>query len=225
MRQTGKSRRRGDEDLVSFRASGDQASRRAGRAAPAGSGVRSVNARSPSESSTRSEIAGCSRATGRTRTAKPIGRCSLRSRRRDFGDVLADARDRRSARHRIGSRRMAACRPRHQVSGARAQTRRSNAGLPRSWSKVRLLGDERSKVGIELERGREGVERLGAIAGQAPVAGQVIVQQGLVGMLAQGAFERVDRLGEPIGPLVAPSQGQGDARIGGPQATRRSPAA
>ena len=39
-------------------------------------------------------------------------------------------------------------------------------------------------------------------------------------MFSQRSFERVDRLGQAIGPLVAPSQGQGNAGIGGTQ-TRR----
>ena len=37
-------------------------------------------------------------------------------------------------------------------------------------------------------------------------------------MLAQRSFQRVDRLGQAIGPLVAPSQGQGNAGVGGTQA-------
>ena len=49
---------------------------------------------------------------------------------------------------------------------------------------ILLLGDERAEVRVEVQRGRQGVERLRAVAGQAPVARQVIVQEGFVGVLA-----------------------------------------
>ena len=44
------------------------------------------------------------------------------------------------------------------------------------------------------------------------------MEQGVLGIVPACAIEGVDRLGEPIGPLVAPSQGEGDAGVAGPQA-------
>ena len=52
-------------------------------------------------------------------------------------------------------------------------------GLPRRSSKSDSLGDQRTQIRVEGKRGRELVEGLGAVAGQAPVAGQVIVQERL----------------------------------------------
>src|SRR5262249_5818725 len=78
---------------------------------------------------------------------------------------------------------------------------------------ILLLGDERAELGVDLEGRREGAEGLRGVAGQAPVTGEVILQQGVVGMLAEGPLERVDRLREAIGPLVAPSQGECHPRV------------
>ena len=64
---------------------------------------------------------------------------------------------------------------------------------------IGLVGDQRPQFGLLLERGGKRIERLGIIAGQRPVARQVVVQERFVGILTNRSFERVDSLGEPIG--------------------------
>ena len=58
------------------------------------------------------------------------------------------------------------------VARDRATVRRRGC---REVMKVWLAGDQCPKFGIELECQRELIERLGAIARQAPVARQIIV--------------------------------------------------
>ena len=80
---------------------------------------------------------------------------------------------------------------------------------------VGLLGDRGSKVGVEVEGGGELVERLGDVAREAPVARQVVVQQGGFGVVPDGPAEGVDGLSQAMGPLVAPAEGHRDADVFG----------
>lgn len=82
---------------------------------------------------------------------------------------------------------------------------------------IRLVGDAVEEAGVEVQGRAKLVEGPGRIAGEGPVAGEIVVEEGLLGVLAAGSQEGVDRLGETVGALVAPAQADGDADVVGPE--------
>ena len=101
------------------------------------------------------------------------------------------------------------------------RARRSKAGLPRRLWKSRSAAIRSRSSGSRSSAAESSSSALASVRRQAPVAGQVVVEQGVLGIVPARAFQGVDRLGEPVRPLVAPSQREGDADIAGPQAGRR----
>ena len=104
-----------------------------------------------------------------------------------------------------------------QASRGGADGQPLELGVAPERVEVRLVGDQGAQVGVEVQRRGQLVERLGGVVGQAPVAGEIVVEQGLVGVGPAGAFQGVDRLGEPMRPLVAPAQRDGHADVAGPE--------
>ena len=66
--------------------------------------------------------------------------------------------------------------------------------------------DQPAVLRVDMERTGEVLQRLAAVAAEAPIAGKVVMGQGLPGMTGQCPFERVDGHLDLAGPLVAPPQ-------------------
>ena len=73
------------------------------------------------------------------------------------------------------------------------------------------------KLAVDLQGAGQVLEGQRAVAGEAPVAGQVVVQDRFAGVDSNGPFERFDRLGELAGALVAPAEGEPDVDVVGHQ--------
>lgn len=76
----------------------------------------------------------------------------------------------------------------------------------------------RTERWLGLEGGTEVLEGAVGVAGQAPVAGQVVLEEGDTGVGGDGAVEDFDGLGESVGAFVAPSQGDGEVGGAGAEA-------
>ena len=80
---------------------------------------------------------------------------------------------------------------------------------------VVLEVDEVAVFGLEVE----GLGEIGDgeldVAGEAPVAGEVVVNDGLGGVGFEGFFERLNGEIEAAGAFVAPAEGEPDVDVGG----------
>lgn len=78
---------------------------------------------------------------------------------------------------------------------------------------VWLRGDHIPEVGVDIQRAAEVADRQGAVAGEAPVTSQVVVEDGFARIDFDGALQRIDRLRELACAFVAPTEGQQDVDV------------
>ncbi len=94
---------------------------------------------------------------------------------------------------------------------------RDEFGIVAEGVEIGLVGDHVPVIGVDFQGTRQVPQRHRAIARQAPIAGQVVVQHGLARIDFHSPFQRFNRLRKLAGALVAPAKGEPDVNIVGHQ--------
>src|SRR4051812_16791903 len=80
---------------------------------------------------------------------------------------------------------------------------------------VRLAIDEFAEAAVDVQGERQMLQRSATIAGEAPVARQIVVERSIPGLNVYSLFERGDRFFQTADALVTPAKGHRDVDVVG----------